>query len=121
MVFGMISFKQKNTKTIALIRQGSVVWCMGVNLRQGVSDSVYSDFVDGKRDELILQDNDYYARKLKGIKYLWLVNEELPEKPEIRYRIEDIIKGHGGAQEDIYGQFLTGSYLSIKLKKRQKT
>ncbi len=94
---------------------------MGVNLRQGVSDSVYTEFLDGKRDQLILQDNDYYSRKLKGKKYIWLVNEELPEKPEIRYKIEEIKQGHGGAQEDIYGQFLTGAYLSIKLKKREKT
>ena len=94
---------------------------MGVNLRQGVSDSVYTVFVEGVRDQLIIQDNDYYERKLKGKKYIWLVNEEIPEKPEIRYKIEDIKQGHGGAQEDIYGQFITGSYLSIKLKKREKT
>ena len=94
---------------------------MGKNLRQGVSDGVYTDFAEGKRDQLILQDNDYYAHKLKGIKYIWLVNEELPEKQEIRYKIEDITKGHGGAQEDIYGQYLTGSYLCIRLKKRKKT
>jgi hypothetical protein len=94
---------------------------MGVNLRQGVSDSVYTEFVEGMRDQLIIQDNDYYEQKLKGKKYIWLVNEEIPEKPEIRYKIEEIKKGHGGAQEDIYGQFLTGSYLNIKLKKREKT
>jgi hypothetical protein len=94
---------------------------MGVNLRQGVSDSVYTEFIEGKRDQLILQDNDYYEQKLKGKKYIWLVNEEFPEKPEIRYKIEEIKQGHGGAQEDIYGQFLTGAYLSIKLKKREKT
>jgi hypothetical protein len=94
---------------------------MGVNLRQGVPEDVYSEFVDRIRDELILQDNDYYARKLKGIKYLWLVNEQDSERPETRYRIEDIQRGYGGAQEDIYGQYLTGSYLRVKLKKRKKT
>ena len=104
-----------------LISRVHVLLDMGVNLRQGVSDSVYTDFVEGHRDHLILQDNDYYARKLKGMKYIWLVNEEIPEKTEIRYKIEDINKGKGGAQEDIYGQFLTGEYLSIKLVKRDKT
>jgi hypothetical protein len=94
---------------------------MGINLRQGVSNRVYRDFVDEKRDELILQDNEFYAGKLKGIKYIWLVNDEVQEEPETRFRIEEISKEHGGAQEDIYGQFLTGSYLRIKLKKRDKT
>lgn len=94
---------------------------MGVNLHQGVSNTVYDDFSNGNRDELIVQDNEYYLRKLSGVKYIWLVNEELPEKPDIRYRIEAISKGYGRAQEDIYGQFLTDSYLRIKLRKRQKT
>ena len=94
---------------------------MGVNLRQGVSDSVYSDFVNGARDVFIVQSNDYFARKLKGKKYLILVNEGLAGKPEARFQIMGIEEGHGGAQEDVYGQFVTGSYLEIKLKKRVKT
>ncbi len=94
---------------------------MGVNLRQGVSDDIYSVFKSGERDTLIVQDNDYYQRKLSGVKYIWLVNEEYPEKKETRYKIMDIQQGYGGAQEDIYGQNLTASYLSIKLKKREKT
>ena len=71
--------------------------------------------------ELILQDNEFYAGKFKDIKYIWLVNDEVQEEPETRFRIEKISKEHGGAQEDIYGQFLTGSYLRIRLKKRDKT
>ena len=94
---------------------------MGVNLRQGVSDKTYRDFSTGTRDTLIVQDTDYYRRKLKGIKYIWLVNEENPREKEIRYKIIEIQQGHGGAQEDIYGQYLTGEYLGIKLKKRNKT
>lgn len=94
---------------------------MGVNLRQGVSDAVYIDFVEGKRDVFIVQSNDYYARKLKGSKYLWLVNEEYPEKTETRFKIESIEEGYGEAQEDVYGQFLTGAHLRLSLKKRQKT
>ena len=93
---------------------------MGVNLRQGVSDTVYTEFNEERRDVFIVQSNDYYARKLKGVKYIWLVNEEYPEKPETRYRIESIEEGHGETQEDVYGQFLTGSHLKIKLKKRDK-
>ena len=94
---------------------------MGVNLRQGVSDSVYSDFVNGVRDVFIVQNNDYFARKLKGKKYLILVNEGLAGKPEARFQIMGIEEGHGGAQEDVYGQYVTGAYLEIKLRKREKT
>jgi hypothetical protein len=94
---------------------------MGVNLRQGVSDTVYTAFVEGSRDTLILQSNDYYSRKLKGKKYLWLINEEQPEKPEVRFRVMSIEEGYGGAQEDVYGQYLTGPYLSVVLRKRDKT
>jgi len=115
-----MSLNRQNQNDV-LLRRRTDYCCMGINLRQGVSDIVYTDFLEGARDELILQDNDYYAHKLKGIKYIWLVNDELREKTEIRYKIENITKRHGGAQEDIYGQFLTGSYLSIKLKKRDKT
>ena len=94
---------------------------MGVNLRQGVSDAVYTAFVEGSRDILILQSNDYYREKLKGKKYLWLVNEELPEKPEVRFSIVSIEEGYGGAQEDVYGQYVTGPHLLVALKKRDKT
>lgn len=94
---------------------------MGINLRQRVSNSVYNEFNNGSRDELIIQDNDYFSHKLHGVKYIWLVNDEIPDKQDIRYKIVDITKEHGRAQEDIYGHFLTDSYLKIKLKKRQKT
>jgi hypothetical protein len=94
---------------------------MGVNLRQGVSDSVYNDFVDGVRDVFIVQSNDYFAKKLRDKKYLILVNEGSPGKSEARFQIMGIEEGHGGAQEDVYGQYVTGSYLEIKLRKREKT
>jgi hypothetical protein len=94
---------------------------MSVSLRQGVSDGVYHDFVDGVRYVFIVQSNDYYAGKLRGKKYIFLVNEEHPEKHEVRFRIEVIDEEHGGAHEDIYGQYLTGPHLKITLKKRQKT
>ena len=93
---------------------------MGVNLRQGVSDSVYSDFVGGVRDVFFVQNNDYFKRRLKGKKYLLLVNDECPEKPEVRFRIESIEEGYGGTQEDVYGRHITGSHIEIKLLKRQK-
>jgi hypothetical protein len=49
------------------------------------------------------------------------VNEESPEKDMTRFRIESVEEGHGGAQEDIYGQYITGPVLKISLLKRQKT
>jgi len=70
---------------------------MGVNLRLGVSDEVYSEFVNSTRDVFVVQNNDYFMRKLAGKKYLFLVNEELP-KPEVRFRIESIDEGHGSVQ-----------------------
>jgi hypothetical protein len=94
---------------------------MGVNLHQEVSDDVYNDFVDGLRSVFVVQSNEYYVRKLRGKKYLYLVNQEFPEKPDVRFRIESVEEGHGGAQEDIYGHYITGLYLKIKLLKRQKT
>jgi len=94
---------------------------MGVNLRQGVSDSVYSVFVEGVRDVFVVQNNDYFKLRLRGKKYLFLVNDEFPEKPEVRFRIESVEEGHGGAQEDVYGQHITGSYLMVALRKREKT
>ena len=94
---------------------------MGINLRQEVSDAVYCDFVDGLRSVFIVQSNKYYVRKLQGKKYIRLVNEELPKKHEARFRIESVEEGHGGAQEDIYGHYITGPHLKITLLKRQKT
>jgi hypothetical protein len=94
---------------------------MGVNLSQAVSDAVYCDFVDGLRSVFVVQSNEYYIRKLRGKKYLRLVNEEIPEKPIVRFRIESVEEGYGGAQEDIYGQNVTGPHLKIMLLKRQKT
>lgn len=93
---------------------------MGVNLRLGVSDEVYSLFVDGLRDEFIVQNNDYFVRRLKDKKYLFLVNDEL-EKPEVRFKIESIVDDVGGAKEDVYGTFIPGSFLRLKLLKRVKT
>jgi hypothetical protein len=94
---------------------------MGVNLRQEVSDAVYRDFVDGVRSVFVVQSNEYYVRKLRGKKYFRLVNAELPEKTVVRFRIESVEKGHGGAQEDVYGHYITGPHLKITLLKRQKT
>ena len=94
--------------------------CMGVNLRQMVSDAVYTEFVNEKRVVLILQNNDYYAGKLKGKKYLWLQNDEFPEKPDVRFRIESVEVGHGGVLEDIYRQHITGPHLRVTLKIREK-
>ncbi|MCW4048160.1 MAG: hypothetical protein NWE89_00335 [Candidatus Bathyarchaeota archaeon] len=68
-----------------------------------------------------MQSNEYHAKRLRDKKYLILVNEELPEKPEMRFRIESVKEGHGGAQEDIYGQYVSGPHLRIELRKRQKT
>ena len=93
---------------------------MGVNLRLGVSDAVYSVFVDGVRDVFVVQNNDYFKRKLKGKKYLFLVNDEV-EKSEVRFRIESVDEGHGGGCEDVYGTFFSGSFLAIKLLRRDKT
>lgn len=93
---------------------------MGVNFRQKVSDAIYCDFFDGLRNVFVVQSNEYYIHKLKGKKYFWLVNEELPDKPVMRYRIESMEKGHGGIQEDIYGHYITGLHIKIKLLKRQK-
>ena len=104
-----------------LLSGGGLLVGMGVNLRQGVSDAVYSDLVDGGRGVFIVQSNDYYAKKLSDKKYIVLVNEEFPKKPEVRFRIETVEEGHGSVQEDIYGQFLTGPHLKITLQKRQKT
>jgi hypothetical protein len=94
---------------------------MGFNLNQEVSDAVYRDFVDGLRSVFVVQSNEYYVRKLRGKKYLRLMSEESPEKPVLRFKIESVEEGHGGAIEDIYGQFITGPHLKIKLLKRQKT
>jgi len=94
---------------------------MGVNLRQGVSDEVYMEFVNGDRVVLLLQSNEYYSGKLRGKKYLWLQNEEFSEKPDVRFLIELIEVGHGGVFEDIYGQHITGPHLRVKLRKRDKT
>ena len=94
---------------------------MGVNLRQGVSDAVYMDFANGDRVVLILQRNEHYTNKLKGKKYLWLQNEEFPEKPDARFLIESMEVGHGGVFEDIYGQHITGPHLRVTLKIRDKT
>jgi hypothetical protein len=93
---------------------------MGVNFRQKVSDAIYCDFVDGLRTVFVVQSNEYYVHKLRGKKYFWLVNEELPDKPVVRYRIESMEKGYGGVQEDIYGYHITGPHIKIKLLKRQK-
>lgn len=93
---------------------------MGVNLRQKVSDAVYSDFVDGLRSVFVVQSNGYYIRKLRNKKYFWLVNEELPEKTEVRFRIESVEKGNGRVQEDIYGHYIIGPHLKIMLLMRQK-
>jgi hypothetical protein len=100
---------------------GRILLGMGVNLSQEVSDEVYSDFVEGRRSVFVVQSNEYYKRKLRGKKYIRLVNEEKPEKPMTRFRIESVEEGHGGAQEDIYGQHITGTYLKITVLKRQKT
>ena len=94
---------------------------MGVNFRQGVSDDVYRDFVDGVRDVFIVQSNDYFVQKLRGKKYMILVDESNPGSSPARFQILSVEEGYGGAQEDVYGQYLTGSYLEIKLKKRDKT
>jgi hypothetical protein len=94
---------------------------MGVNLRQMVSEAVYTEFVNGDRVVLILQSNKYYDKKLKGKKYLWLQNEEFPEKPDVRFLIESVEAGHGGVFEDIYGQRITGPHLRVALRKREKT
>jgi hypothetical protein len=94
---------------------------MAINLRQEVSDAVYCDFVDGLRSVFVVQRNEYYVRKLRGKKYLWLENEEFPEKPDVRFRIESVEEGHGKAQEDIYGHYITGLHFKITLLKRQKT
>lgn len=104
-----------------ILRKDEYIVVMGINLRQRVSNMVYNEFNKGSREELVVQDNDYFSHRLNGVKYIWLVNDEVPEKPEIRYKIEYITKEYGRAQEDIYGQFLTDSYLKIKLKKREKT
>ena len=94
---------------------------MGVNLRQGVTDTVYSEFVDVKRVILFLQSNEYYENKFKGKKYLWLQNEEFPEKPDVRFLIDSVEVGHGGVFEDIYGQRIMGPHLRVALRKREKT
>ena len=94
---------------------------MGVNLRQVVSEAVYTEFVNGDRVVLILQSNKYYDKRLKGKKYLWLQNEEFPEKPDVRFLIESVEAGHGGVFEDIYGQRITGPHLRVALRKREKT
>jgi hypothetical protein len=94
---------------------------MGVNFRQGVSDGVYRDFVDGVRDVFIVQNNEYFVKKLRGKKYMVLLDEGVPGLPPMRFQIVSVVEGYGGAQEDVYGQYLTGSYLEIKLKKRGKT
>ena len=94
---------------------------MGVNLRQGVSDTVYMEFVNGDRVVLFLQSNEYYTRKLKGKKYLWLQNEEFPEKPDVRFLMESVEVGHGGVFEDINGQHIKGPHLSVALRRRDKT
>jgi hypothetical protein len=93
---------------------------MGVNIRQEVSDATYCDFVDGVRSVFVVQSNEYYVHKLRGKKYFLLVNEERPEKPVVRFRIESVEKGHGEAQEDIYGHYITGQHIKITLLKRQK-
>ncbi len=94
---------------------------MGVNFRLGVSDVVFRDFVDGVRDVFVVQSNDYFVGKLRGKKYLVLVNDGVPGESPVRFQILSVEEGYGGAQEDVYGQYLTGSYLEIRLKKRQKT
>jgi hypothetical protein len=94
---------------------------MGFSLRQGVSDDIFRDFVDGVRDIFVVQSNDYYERKLRGKKYLILVNEGDIGGFEVRFLIKSIVEGYGGIHEDVYGQYLTGPHLKIKLKKREKT
>lgn len=94
--------------------------CMGVNLRQGVSDAVYMEFVDVVRDVFVVQSNEYFKRKLRGKKYLILVNDEV-EKPEVRFRIVSVDEAHDGGQEDVYGAFVSGPVLFIKLLRRDKT
>jgi hypothetical protein len=94
---------------------------MGINLRQPVSEAVYNGFIDGVRDTFLVQKTEYFTRKLNGKKYFWLVNDELPEKPAIRFEIVSIQTEDGIIQEDIYGQTIRGKYLKIALKKREKT
>ena len=94
---------------------------MSINLLQGVSDAVYSDFVERKRFILFIQRNEYYMSRLKSKKYLWLQNEEVPEKPDIRFMIESVEEGYGGVYEDIYGQYIAEPHIKVTLRKRDKT
>lgn len=71
---------------------------MGLNFRQKVSDTIYFDFVDGLRSVFVMQSNEYYVHKLRGKKYFWVVNEELPDKLEARFMIESVEKGYVGSK-----------------------
>ena len=93
----------------------------GQNAHQKVSDKTYMELLNKEKSSLIVQKNDYYLNKLKGKKYLVIENDEQPEKPKKRYRIESVTEGTGEAIEDIYGTSINGAHLKIVLKLREKT
>jgi len=93
----------------------------GANAHQHVSDRVYEALLNKTKTELLVQRSDYYLNKLKGKKYLIIENDEKPEKPRARFRIQSISEETGSILEDIYGQNVNGLFLRIELKLRQKT
>ena len=93
----------------------------GLNANQKVSDQTYTALLSKEKTSITVQKNDYYRHKLNGKKYLIVENDEKPEKPKKRYRIESIIEGTGPTIEDIYGTTITGPHIKVSLKLREKT
>lgn len=92
----------------------------GLNAHQKVADKTYTELLSKEKTSIIVQNNDYYRRKLNGKKYLIIENEE-KDMPKKRYRIESIKEGTGSTIEDIYGTTITGPHIKVSLKLREKT
>jgi hypothetical protein len=93
----------------------------GQNAHQKVSGIIYMALLNKKKTSLTIQKTNYYLNKLKGKKYLIIENDENPNSPKKRYRIESISEGSGQTVEDIYGTVISGEYLVLNLKLRKKT
>jgi hypothetical protein len=93
----------------------------GQNSHQKVPDETYIALLCQEKTNLTVQKTCYYHNKLKGKKYLIIENDENPESPKKRYRIESITEGSGQTVEDIYGTIINGPHLVINLKLREKT
>ena len=98
-----------------------IVLMAGQNAHQKVPDEIYLALLSKEKTNLTVQKTSYYHNKLKGKKYLIIENDENPDNPKKRYRIESISEGTGQTVEDIYGTIINGPHLVINLKLREKT